>query len=82
MPWKYRVKKEYAHYKMSLEWHECTDDAKQRIEKMYPKMYEFKEDTPPLATPSMNKIPLEKAEEGTELKTETKKSKSKKTKSI
>lgn len=80
--WKYRIKKDFAHSKMSLEWQSCNDKAKSRIEKMYPKMYEFKEDKAPEPTPSMVKIDVEKESMSTETSIETKKSKTKKSKTI
>ena len=51
--WSYKAK--YKESKVHQDWQPCTQEEKERLEKMCPNRFEFKENTPPKATPSMKK---------------------------
>lgn len=49
----YRLKTSYQRVSSHKTWHECTIEAKNKIEKMYPSTYDFKLKSPPEPTPNM-----------------------------
>lgn len=49
----YRLKSQYQRIKSHQIWNECTLEAKNKIEKMYPSTYDFKLKSPPEPTPNM-----------------------------
>jgi hypothetical protein len=56
----YRLKSQYQRVQSHKNWLECTLEAKNKIEKMYPSTYDFKLKAPPAPTPNM--IPEEPSE--------------------
>ncbi len=60
----YRLKAQYQGISEHTKWHECTWDAKEKIEKMFPSTYEFKLVQPPSPTPNMVQIEADKKEKG------------------
>ena len=51
--YKYRLFSQYRKYPQHHEWFECTVAAKEKMEKMFPMMYEFILQAPPEMTPNM-----------------------------
>jgi aspartate oxidase len=51
--YKYRLLSQYRKYPQHEVWLECTLGAKEKIEKMFPMMYEFVLQAPPEMTPNM-----------------------------
>lgn len=49
----YRLLPEFQKIAQHQKWNECTLEAKNKIEKMYPNAYEFKLKAPPEPTPNM-----------------------------
>lgn len=49
----YCLKSQYQRTKFHKEWLECTLEAKEKIERMYPDTYDFKYKAPPKPTPNM-----------------------------
>lgn len=60
----YRLKPQYQRISEHIKWNECTWDAKEKIEKMYPNTYDFKLVKPPSPTPNMVQIEADKKEKG------------------
>lgn len=56
----YRLKSQYQRVQSHKDWLECTLEAKDKIQKMYPSTYDFKLKAPPEPTPNM--IPEEPSE--------------------
>ena len=50
---KYRLKSQYRRYQQHEQWLECSSSAKDKMEKMFPMMYDFIMLQPPEATPNM-----------------------------
>ena len=48
----YRLLPNYRRLKSHSEWKGCSEDGKAKIERMFPKMYEFREIKPPTPTPN------------------------------
>ena len=51
----YRKKAQYFRSGADKKWLSCTETAKQKIDKMFPNVYDFKLTTPPEPTPNMVK---------------------------